>query len=174
MSGLSRSDKKISKLGSPVISRREVIEEEAEELQDVETAASRNEVGKCIANINSLNHALGNLSCSVCEDSGCVQFTEEPKKKHGFSLSLQLQCTSCHSVFSDNLTSPRAGAEHVHQPFEVNDRFFYFFIFLNIFLRGWFGSCGPEQILCCVWHQAYEQGCISKEKKKRTKKEQDH
>ena len=78
MSGLSRSEKKISKLGSPVPSRREVIEEEAEEFQDVETAASRSEVGWCIAKINSLNHALGNLNCSVCEDSGCVQSTEEP------------------------------------------------------------------------------------------------
>ena len=78
MSGLSRSEKKISKLGSPVIGRREMIEEEAEELPDVETASSRSEVGWCIAKINSLNHALGNLNCSVCEDSGCVQSTEEP------------------------------------------------------------------------------------------------
>ena len=99
MSGLSRSEKKISKLGSPVIGRREMIEEEAEELPDVETASSRSEVGWCIAKINSLNHALGNLNCSVCEDSGCVQFTKEPKKKHGFSLSLQLLCASCHNVF---------------------------------------------------------------------------
>ena len=127
MSGLSRSDKKIIKLGSTVRSRREVTEEEAEELPDVETAASRSEVGRCIANINSLNHALGNLNCSVCEDTGCVQFTEEPKKKHGFSLSLHLQCTACYSVFSDNFMSPHAGAEHVHHPFKVNDRFVLFF-----------------------------------------------
>jgi len=98
MSGLSRSEKKISKLGSPVPSRREVIEEEAEELQDVETAASRSDVGWCIANINLLKIVLGNLNCSVCEDSGCVQFTKELKKKHGFSLSLQLLCASCHNV----------------------------------------------------------------------------
>ena len=70
-----------------------------EELQDIETAASRSDVGWCIANINLLKIALGNLNCSVCEDSGCVQFTKEPKKKHGFSLSLQLLCASCHNVF---------------------------------------------------------------------------
>ena len=80
----------------------------------------------------------------MCEGTGCVQFTEEPKKKNGFSLSLQLKCTSCYSVFSDNFTSPRAGAEHVHHPLEVNDRFVLFFE------RSWFGSCGPNKF-CAVF-----------------------
>ena len=69
-----------------------------EELLDIETVASRSEVGWCIANINSLNLVLGNLNSSVCEDSGCVQFTEEPNKKHGFSLSLQLHCQGSHCL----------------------------------------------------------------------------
>ena len=54
------------------------------------------------------------------------QFTQDPKKKHSFSLSLRLPCRSCHSVFSDDFTSLRAGAEHVHHLVKVNNQFLRF------------------------------------------------
>ena len=83
-----------------------------------------------------MNLARGNLKklhCSVCHCHSVrtvnvySQFTQDPKKKHGFSLSLQLQYASCRSVFSDCFTSSlRAGTQHVHHLFKVNDQFLLF------------------------------------------------
>ena len=111
----------------------------------------------------SLNLARGNLKklhCSVChcQDCECVQPVHPGSKEEtrlfsfpSAAMQIMPQCvfrwfyiTACWS----RACSPPGQSE---QPIP------------SFFERGWFGFCGPEKNLCCVWHQAYEQVCIISE-----------
>ena len=94
--------------------------------------------------------ALFCVSLSQCQDSECVQPVHPGSKEEtrlfsfpSAAVRIMPQCvfrlfyiiTAC---WNTACSPPVQGERPIPSFFE----------------RGWFGSCGPEQILCCVWHQA--------------------
>ena len=99
---ISRSEMKISSLGSPIrISNKE---------------------DWMIVGLQKLNEHLHNiLVCSECHDSKCIQFFPDNNKCKRFAKFIKLYWSGCHFLIAEGYMSGRTDATTTPQQFTIND-----------------------------------------------------